>query len=354
MSRIVDLRSDTVTRPSPEMRRAIYDAEVGDDVFGDDPTVIRLQERAAELLGKEAALYVPSGTMANQIAMCCHTSPGDEIYCEAGCHVFNFESGAAAMIAGIVFNTMVGIRGSYTAAQVEERLRPGDHHFPPSRLIWVENSANRAGGTIFPQDEILRLRKLADRYGLGFHLDGARLWNVAAATGASEAELAEPFDSVNVCLSKGLGAPVGSLVAGSAAFIDAAHRFRKRLGGGMRQVGIIAAAGLYALEHNRARLVEDHARARRLAEAIDSLDEFEVDMEGIATNIVIFDTSPGGLDGPDVVARLREKGVWGTCFKGTKVRLVTHLDVDDDDIDYVIEVFRKLESEKATVMRINM
>ena len=215
MSRIIDLRSDTVTKPSPEMRRAIYEAEVGDDVFGDDPSVIRLQEIVAELLGKEAALFVPSGSMANQVAMSCHTSPGDEVYLEAGSHVFNFEGGGAAQLASVMFNIIEGFRGAFTMEQVEERLRPGDHHFAPSRLIWVENSANRAGGTIFPQSEINRLKELALKHGLGFHLDGARLWNVAAATGKDEAELAAPFDSINVCLSKGLGAPIGSLTVGS-------------------------------------------------------------------------------------------------------------------------------------------
>jgi len=199
MTRIVDLRSDTITRPSPEMRRAIYEAEVGDDVFGDDPTVIKLQERVAEILGKEAALFVPSGTMANQIAMLCHTSPGDEVYLEAGSHVFNFESGAVAMIAGVILHIIEGRNGAYTAEQVAERLRPCDHHFAPSRLIWIENSANRAGGTIFPQSEIIKLKALSEKHGLSIHLDGARIWNVAAATGTYEAELAAPFDSVNVC-----------------------------------------------------------------------------------------------------------------------------------------------------------
>ena len=341
MNKIIDLRSYTVTKPSLGMRQAMYDAEVGDDVFGDDPTVIRLQEITAEMLGKEAALFVPSGSMANAIAMSCHTRRGDEVYCEAGCHAFNFEGGAAAMIAGVMLNIIEGVRGAFTAEQVEARLRPGDHHFAPSRLIWVENSANRAGGTIFPQDEIRRLRDLADKRGLAFHLDGARIWNVAAATGKSEAELVAPFDSVNVCLSKGLGAPIGSLVAGTKDFIVEAHRCRKRLGGGMRQVGVIAAAGIYAIENNRTRLVDDHRRARRLAEAIDSLDAFHIDMEGIATNILIIDTSPGGIPGLEVVGRLKEEGIWGTSFGGYKIRLVTHLDVDDEDINRAIEVFER-------------
>ncbi|MDP8239476.1 MAG: GntG family PLP-dependent aldolase [Candidatus Hatepunaea meridiana] len=343
MARIVDLRSDTITRPSPEMRRAIYEAEVGDDVFGDDPTVIRLQERVAEILGKEAALFVPSGTMANQIAMLCHTSPGDEVYLEAGSHVFNFESGAVAMIAGVILHIIEGRNGAYTAEQVAERLRPGDHHFAPSRLIWVENSANRAGGTIFPQSEIIKLKALSEKHGLSIHLDGARIWNVAAATEMSEAELAAPFDSVNVCLSKGLGAPIGSLIAGSKELINEAHRFRKRLGGGMRQVGIIAAAGLYAIEHNRTRLIEDHIRAKKLAEAINNQEAFTVDLDNADTNIIVFDTTPSGLSGPDVNNRLKKHGVLGTSFSGTRVRLVTHLDINDSDIEYVIEVFNKTQ-----------
>ena len=341
MPQVVDLRSDTITRPTPGMRRAIYEAEVGDDVFGDDPTVIKLQQRVADLLGKEAALFVPSGTMANQVAMCCHTRPGDEVYLEAGCHVFNFEGGAAAMIAGIVFNIIQGNKGAFTVEDVEKRLRHPDHHFAPSRLVWIENSANRAGGTIFPQDDILKIKELVDRHGLRFHLDGARLWNVSAATGRSEAELAEPFDSVNVCLSKGLGAPVGSLVVGSKDFIEQAHRFRKRLGGGMRQVGIIAAAGLYAIENHRSRLVEDHRRAKRLGETIDSMDVFKVDLDSLDTNIIILDGSPGGLSGPAVNETLRENGVLGTSFGGTTVRLVTHLDIHDADLNRTIEVFHR-------------
>jgi len=341
MPDIVDLRSDTVTKPTPEMRRAMYEAEVGDDVFGDDPTVIRLQERVAEILGKDAALYVPSGTMANQIAVACHTSPGDELYCEAGCHVLNFEGGAPAALSGVMLAAIEGRRGAYTADQISERIRPTDHHYPVSRLIWVENTHNRSGGTIFPQEECRKLRQVANQHGLAMHLDGARLWNAAVATGRIEEELAAPFDSVNVCFSKGLGAPVGSAIAGSKKFIDRAHRARKRFGGGMRQAGIIAAGALYALERHRERLVEDHRRARRLAEAISEIPAFSIDLEATATNIVIFDAAPGGLTGAEVVAKLREDGVWGTAFGRSKVRLVTHLDVDDKGIERAIGVLRK-------------
>ncbi len=337
---MIDLRSDTVTRPSREMRRAMYEAEVGDDVFGDDPTVNRLQELTADLLGKEAALYVPSGTMANQTAVAVHTTPGDEIYCHAGAHVLNFESGAAAMISGVMVMPIQGERGVYTAVQVKEHLRPPDHHFAPSKLIWVENSANRSGGCIVPQDECLRYRELADQHDLRMHLDGARLWNVAAATGISEAELAAPIDSVNECLSKGLGAPVGSLIAGSTDFIDQVHRYRKRFGGGMRQAGIIAAAGLYAIEHNRERLTDDHRRARRLSEAIAELPTFSIDLDSIHTNIVIFDCAPVGMTGAEVADILAKDGILITQF-GSKGRMVTHLDLNDDDIEKAIKALRK-------------
>ncbi len=335
---LLDFRSDTVTRPTPAMRRAMCEAEVGDDVFGDDPTVIRLQERVAELLGKERALYVPSGTMANQIAVNCHTSPGDEIYCHIGAHVLNYEGGALAMLSGVVPATIEGIRGSFSAADVEPRLRPTDHHFAPSRLLWVENSHNRSGGTIFPQQNVAGLRDLADRKGLAMHLDGARLWNVSVATGLSEKELAAKFDTVSCCLSKGLGCPVGSLVVGPAGFIDQAHRARKRFGGGMRQAGILAAAGLYALDNNRARLADDQLRAMRIALAVAELKAFTIDLDSVQTNIVIFDAAP--RQGVEVAAELKEQGLLVTSF-GTRLRMVCHLDVDDAAVDKAIEILRK-------------
>lgn len=339
LSRFLDFRSDTVTRPTEAMRRAISAAEVGDDVFGDDPTVNRLQERVAELLGKEKALYVPSGTMANQIAIHCHTSPGDEVYCDAGCHVLNFEGGAPALLSGVILAQINGVRGAFSAADVEPRLRPPDHHFPPSRLVWVENSHNRAGGTIFPQEDILVLRELADRKGLKMHLDGARIWNVAVATGKSEKELAAPFDTVSCCLSKGLGCPVGSLIAGPADFTDRAHRARKRFGGGMRQAGILAAAGLYAFDHHRRRLADDHRRARRLAEAVAELKPFKIDLDAVQTNIVIFDAAP--KSGTEIVAILKPEGLLATSF-GSKVRMVLHLDLDDQAVEEAIRVLRRL------------
>jgi len=334
----LDFRSDTVTRPTPAMRKAMYEAEVGDDVFGDDPTVNRLQDKVADLLGKERALFVPSGTMANQIAVNCHTSPGDEIYCHIGSHVLNYEGGAMAMLSGVVSAAIGGGRGSFTTTDVEARLRPADHHYAPSRLIWIENSHNRAGGTIFPQEHILGLRELANRKGLAMHLDGARLWNVAIATGRSEKDLATPFDSVSCCLSKGLGCPVGSLIVGSAEFIEKAHRARKRFGGGMRQAGILAAAGFYALDNHRARLAEDHLHARRIAEAVAELKSFRIDIESVQTNIVLFDASP--RQGTDVVEKLKAEGLLVTNF-GSWVRMVCHLDVDRTAVDQAISIIRK-------------
>ncbi len=341
MNEFIDLRSDTVTRPSEAMRKVMFEAEVGDDVFGDDPTINRFQKYVAELLGKEAAMYMPSGTMTNQVALAVHTSPGDEVYCEVGCHIRNFEGGAPAYLSGVMLNAIHGARGAYTVEDVEPLLRPADSHFPPSRLVWIENSANRAGGTIFPQEEVLRLRKFATDHGLGLHLDGARIWNVAAATGITERELVEPYDSVSVCFSKGLGCPVGSILAGSKDFIAKAHRIRKRLGGGMRQAGILAAACLYALDNNRQLLPESNRHAHMLAEAIAELPNLDIDLESIQTNIIIFDALKIGMDGAAVTAKMKEEGVLVTGF-GPKVRMVTHLDVDENDISNAIAVIRKI------------
>lgn len=341
MNKVIDLRSDTVTRPSQAMRQAMCDAEVGDDVFADDPTVIKLQKTIADLFRKEAALYFPSGTMANQASLKAHLNPGEEVYCPNGCHIFNYEGGAPAVLSGIVLYPLDDPRGVITSEQVRSRLRPNDHHFPVSRLIWGENTANRAGGCVFPIEEIKKLRKLADEQGLLMHLDGARIWNAVAASGIPEWDWAQYFDSVSVCLSKGLGAPVGSMVIGKADFIDRAHRARKRFGGGMRQAGILAAAGLYAIEHNRKRLVDDHRRARILAETFAQLSGFTIDLDATHTNIVIFDCKLSGKSGDEIKAVLKEHGILITQF-GTWCRMVTHLDISDDDIDRTVSVLKSL------------
>ena len=339
---MIDIRSDTVTKPSPAMQEAMAKAEVGDDVFGEDPTVNRLQEMVASLLGKEAALFVASGTMSNQVAINSHTRSGDEAVCEEGSHCYNFEAGASALLSGVQMHPIVGKRGVITADQIEEVIRPPNDHYPQTRLIVLENTHNRAGGTIFPIDEIARIRELADRHGLKMHLDGARLWNAAVATGISEKEYAQYFDSVSVCLSKGLGAPVGSVLSGSKEFIVEAHRYRKIYGGGMRQAGILAAAGIYAIEHNRTRLAEDHRRAKRLAEAISQLPGFRIDGETVRTNIVAVDVSGTGRTVPEVVEILKANGVLVTPFGRTRIRCVAHLDVSEANIDAVIMVFKQV------------
>lgn len=342
MNKFIDLRSDTVTKPSPAMRQAMATADVGDDVFGEDPTVNRLQERVAEFLGKEAALFVPSGTMGNEIAVKCHTRPGDEVICESGCHIFNFESGAAPFLSGVQFRPIQGRRGMITAEQVEQAINPPLDHFPRTSLITLENTHNSAGGTVFPLNEMERLYTLARKRNFKLHLDGARIWNASAASGVSEKEYARFCDSISVCFSKGLGAPVGSAVAGSREFITEAHRLRKLFGGGMRQVGILAAAALYALDHNLERLQEDHRHARLLAEALASIPGIKLDRDAVQTNIVIFDAAETGRAVAEILQQLKEKGVLVVPFGGTRIRAVTHLDVNQKDIEVAVRVIQEL------------
>ncbi len=333
---IVDLRSDTVTKPTKPMLDAMMTAEVGDDVFGDDPTVIRLQEKVAKLTGKEAAVYVPSGTMSNQIALHCATEPGDEVYCDEGAHILNFEAGAAPMLSGIQLYPIIGKRGIFTAEQVEERLRPRNEHFAPSRVVEIENTHNRAGGVVWKPEQVEPIRKLCDSSGLHLHLDGARIWNASAATGKNILEWTKLADSVSVCFSKGLGCPVGSALAGSKDFITKARKARKRFGGGMRQAGILAAAAIYALDNHRERLGEDHRRAKELGNALQKAG-YNIDASQIETNIVVFEL-PDRSDATPLVNWAYENGVWFTSFMKTKMRVVTHLDLDDEKIARAIEV----------------
>lgn len=333
MERLVDLRSDTVTKPTPPMRQAMMEAEVGDDVFGEDPTVNALQDRVAQLLGKEAALFVASGTMANQLAIKAHTQPGDEVITEASSHTMNFEGGAGAILSGIQFLPVQGKRGIFTAEQVEAAIRPDDVHFPTSRLVVIENTHNRGGGSIFPLSIIQEISDLARRRGLRMHMDGARLWNACSATGISPAQYAAPFDSVSVCLSKALGCPVGSLIAGPADFIKRAHRFRKVVGGGTRQAGILAAAGIYALDHHLARLEEDHRKAQRLARGLASVPGLICHPEDVETNIIYFDVSPSGRTALEIVSACKRKGVLLLPTDSHLIRAVTHLDVSFEDIE---------------------
>jgi threonine aldolase len=328
----VDLRSDTVTRPTQGMRDAIARAEVGDDVYGEDPTLNRLQEVAAERFGKEAALLVPSGTMANQVAIRSQTSPGDGVIAARSAHAYLYEAGAAPALSGVQFE-LVGEEGLFDADDVRSALSPDDVHFAPSRLICVENTHNRSGGRVFPLESIRAIGALARERGIALHLDGARIFNAEVASGVPVARWAEPFDSVSFCLSKGLGAPVGSLIVGSTELIRRAHRFRKMFGGGMRQAGILAAAGLYALEHHVKRLEQDHARARRLARGVERIPGLELVREP-ETNIVVFRAAQVG----SLLARSREAGLLMGAVDASTIRAVTHLDVDDADIDRALEV----------------
>jgi len=342
MKEFIDLRSDTVTKPTPAMRKAMTDAEVGDDVFGEDPTVNALQEKVARMLGKEASIFVPSGTMANQLAIKSHTQPGDEVIIETTSHPYNFEGGASAALSGIQFNCLQGIRGILEPSQIEEAIRPDDHHFPVTRLVCLENTHNRGGGSIYPIERIAEISRLARSKGLLVHLDGARLWNASVATGVKPLEYAQWADSVSVCLSKGLGAPVGSLVAGSRTFIERVHRFRKMFGGGMRQVGIIAAAGIYALDHHIERLKEDHQKAKHLALALHEIQGVSIDPEYVETNIVIFDIAEMGMTAAQLRDEMKKKGVLIHPFGRTQIRLVTHLDVSKEDIETALKAFREV------------
>lgn len=330
---MIDLRSDTVTQPTAAMRRAMADAPVGDDVFGEDPTVIELERTTAELLGKEAALFVPSGTMANQLAVRIYCQGGDELLMEAGSHVFGAEAGAAAALHGVSCRAIpvaADSRGMFTPDEMTAALRPIDDHYPPTRLIWIENSHNVGGGSVWPVEQIVAVAEQAHRLGLAVHMDGARLWNAAIATGAPEREFTRHCDTVSVCFSKGLGAPVGSALAGPRDLITRARRFRKMLGGGMRQAGIIAAGALYALKHHRDRLAEDHAHAAMLAEALSAIPGVIIAGRPIRTNIVRFRLP--GCDAGAIQKRLADQGLLVYDTGPDSFRVVTHLMVTTVDV----------------------
>jgi threonine aldolase len=336
---MIDLRSDTVTRPTAAMRQAMAAAEVGDDVLGDDPTVIALQRRTAEILGKESAVYMPSGTMTNQVAIRAHTSSGDEIIVEAEAHCYYYEAGGPAALSGVMCRLIHGRRGIFSAEELKAAIRPANIHYPVPRLVCLENTHNRGGGSVWPIQAIAEVAAAAREAGLKLHLDGARLWNAAVATGISEAAYAGYFDSVSVCFSKALGAPVGSALAGSGEFIQRARRFRKMLGGGMRQAGIIAAGALYALEHHRRRLREDHANARRLAEGLAGAEGVQVDPAEAQTNIVIIRTARPAAE---LAAGLKAAGVLVLPTGPNSVRAVTHLDVNAAQIDEAVQIVRRV------------
>jgi threonine aldolase len=331
----VDLRSDTVTRPTPGMRRAIAEAEVGDDVFGDDPTVRRLEEEMAARLGKEAALYVPSGTMANQIAIRLHTQPGDEVLLEAGAHPLNYEAGGPALLSGVILRAIVGAGGIMAPDDLIPHFRGENDHFAPVSLLCVEDTHNRGGGAVHPLERLDALAVCVHSRGAATHLDGARLFNAEVASGVPVARRARDYDTVSVCLSKGLGAPVGSLLCGPRDLLRRGRRVRKALGGGMRQSGLLAAAGLYALHHNISRLADDHQRAAHLANALKAAG---YDVRAPQTNMVFVRVR----DAAAAVVALDGRGVRAHPVGPAMLRLVTHLDVDDEGLQTAIDGFTSL------------
>jgi threonine aldolase len=339
----IDLRSDTVTRPTPSMRRAMADAEVGDDVYGEDPTVNRLQDRAAEIFEKEAALFVPSGTMGNQIAVKLHTRPGSEAVVEERSHIFNYEMGASAAIGGVTIRPVRGEDGLLSWDLVSGAIRhSAPYYVTPTALVALENTHNMAGGSVIPLAVSNDICARATELGLPVHLDGARIFNGAAALETSVAQIARPFASVMFCLSKGLGAPVGSILVGRRDFIEEARHWRKRLGGGMRQVGVLAAAGLIALEESPKVLPQDHANARRLAEGLAELQGVRIDPEKVQTNIVIFDILATGLTTARFAGELKERGVLANGINAREMRMVTHYDVDSAAIDRALAAVREI------------
>lgn len=336
---MIDLRSDTVTKPTAAMRRAMMEAEVGDDVYGEDPTVNRLEQRAAELTGKEAALFVPTGTMGNTIAIKLHTQHGQEVICEARSHVLNYELAMMAWFAGCVARPIPTAEGILPWDAVRREIRPPGPHAAPTGLIAIENTHNMAGGTVYPQHTIREICDGARERGLKVHMDGARIFNAAAATGLAVSEIAAPADTVMFCVSKGLGAPVGSLLAGSAEAIERGRLYRKRLGGGMRQAGVLAAAALVALEETPRLLAEDHCNAKFLAEGLSRLPGVQVDPAKVMTNIVIFDVSGTGLTSAEISARLKQRGVLMNGVSEQTMRAVTHYNVDRAACQQALEEF---------------
>jgi threonine aldolase len=335
-----DLRSDTVTRPTPAMLEAMLTAKVGDDVFGEDPSINELEAIAARLFGMEAALYCPSGTMSNQIAIKCHTQPGDEVICERSAHVYVYEGGGIAFNSGSQVRALDGDRGRIKADQISQAINPDDVHRARTSLVTLENTSNRGGGSCYDLEEIRRIRQVCADNHLRLHLDGARLFNALVATGQPAAEYGKLFDSISVCLNKGLGCPIGSVLIGPAGFIRQARRVRKVFGGGMRQAGFMAAAGIYALKHNIDRLADDHRHARQLAAAVEKKD-FVRSIMPVETNIVIFEVDGGGC-AREIAQKLKEKGVLAIAISANQIRMVTHLDVSPEMIGQTIAVIEQL------------
>lgn len=340
----VDLYSDTLTRPTSEMRRVIAEAPVGDEQHGEDPSVNRLCAEVVELLGKDAAVFLPSGTMCNEIAVCVHCRQGDEIICDHTSHLIHAETGGPAALAGAMIRSIRGERGVYSAEQMERAVRDGSRHAPLTRLVCIEQTSNQGGGTVWPLDKIEEVAARARDRGLLLHMDGARLMNAVVASGVPAKAFAAPMDSVWIDLSKGLGCPVGGVLAGSEEFIHEAWRWKQRLGGAMRQAGILAAAGSYALAHHVERLAEDHANARRFAERIAGIPGIVVELDHVETNLVFFDTSGSSISAAELTERLLARGVRVGAMGKHRVRAVTHLDVDEADIDFAADALKAVLS----------
>jgi len=342
---MVDLRSDTVTKPTPGMLEAMFYAKVGDDVYGEDPTANRLEAKVAKLLGKEASIFVPSGTMANQLCLRAHTKPGDEVIVERESHIFNHECGAAAALSGVQLHPLRGERGILYPEQIERVIRDrGDYHLPVTRLICLENTHNLGGGAIYPPEVVREISQIARKYHLFLHLDGARLLNATIALRIDPIEYSQYVDSVILCLSKGLGAPVGSMVVGTKELVERVRRFRKMYGGGMRQIGFLAAAGIYALDHHVERLAEDHKKAARLAEALNEIPGIRIETQKVETNILYFRVKKEGWTAYRVVEELKKRGILVLFIQDSLIRAVTHLDVSKEDIENTISVFHEMLS----------
>ena len=357
---IIDLRSDTVTKPSKEMMNAIAQAKLGDDVYGEDTTVNKLQEYIADLLGKEAAIFVPTGTMSNQIGVKIHTAAGDEVIIEKDAHIFYFETAGPAIISSVQLRTLDSVRGEMNIAEIEEAIRPDVYYFPKTKLVCLENTHNRHGGSILSLDYINQVSDVIKRHNfnntskdnivkynyLAFHLDGARIWNAAVATGINLKDYARPFDTVSVCLSKGLGSPSGSVLVGKKEQITVAKKWRKILGGGMRQVGILAAAGLFAVKNNIERLAEDHENAKYFAKEISEIDEIKIDLSTVETNMVVFGLSEKMLEKnmtvAELVAKCKAKGLLFNAIDKNKVRIVFHLDISRKDVQKAVEIIKSV------------
>jgi threonine aldolase len=342
VSNLIDLISDTATRPSPAMRAFMAQAAVGDEQRQEDPSVNALQERVAALLGKENALYVPSATMANEIALKVHTQPGDAVILEATAHIFTSEAGGPALLSGVTLHTVQGVRGVFTPQQVEQAITADNPHYPRTRLVSVEQTANLGGGTVWPLAALRAVAEVAQRRGLRTHMDGARLMNAVVASGIAAGEYAQAYDSVALCLTKGLGCPVGALVAGGRGFIDEARRFKHLFGGAMRQAGIIAAAGLYALDHHVTRLADDHTNAKILARGLAEIPGIQINVEHVETNMVFFDVAGLGITAQEAVGRLLKEGVRMGAAGRTRIRAVTHLDVTQAQVEHAVEVARRV------------